>query len=64
MSVRRHRQEWQCLAFQILEGSTDVPAEPHLCVLEKLHFGKHVCWCGWAFAENTASWHQPSYFGA
>ena len=23
----------------------------HQCELERYHFGRHLCWCGWAFGQ-------------
>jgi hypothetical protein len=31
----------------------------HACVLEKAHYGRHKCWCGWLFGEPDTNHRQP-----
>lgn len=56
---RKRNRQWQCQAMLIIEGDRDVEGEDHICTLEKLHFGPHLCWCGWRFTQSESSWAQP-----
>lgn len=56
---RRERRDWMCSAIGALDDYPNMERESHYCTLEKLHFGPHICWCGWSFKLDMVSWRQP-----
>lgn len=58
---RTSKQGWQCAAIEVTSGG-HTPEYPHLCTLPKDHWGRHLCWCGWAFRKVDGQWQQPDLF--
>jgi hypothetical protein len=58
-SGRRFRpRPRQCLAYEVIEQQNWPELYMHMCNLPDEHYGRHLCWCGWAFGRPDVHWSQ------